>query len=492
MKSLDTHIYKNFLFLALILFSIFNWQQGYSYSFFPVMPSVEEYQLPDSGSLFESEPELETAPPKKHYFLALGWVLASNVSLMTFNRFVLNAEYAQVSGDTIQSNLKGPWVWDQDEFSVNHLGHPYQGSTYFVSARVNGLSFAESVLYTVIGSTTWEIFCENEAPSYNDLIATTMGGVQVGEMAHRLYVETDPLNSFLSFMVSPVDYIKYHTSKKEKRKRKYRKIEVLDLSLYTADVWTSVTFKDKDREDDNSEHPFIFGGALDVVYGKSYGLNTRKPFENFEFSANIGAGKNYFQATIFSDAFLFAVNPFSKGRFQTSLGMSTHYDVIYTDEIMYSGNAIGFTGKQRISLPHQHTLYWALHLNWLVLGSSDYYYFVSGEIDDPENGEERRNYDLGTGANTKIMAGYSNPFWGSLGFSYLFTAMQTIPGSVPDEGSSGYTIIGMWQVFYEHRLWDSIWLGISNNIYHKKGYYKDAENLSHFADYGSLYMKMKF
>lgn len=475
--------------VLLMLLLVFFYNTAYGYFLFPVMPPVDEisYTLVD-----EVPSDTPVEIPRKNYLAALVWMAGSNISLFCFNRFVMDAEYAQVTPQTIGDNLRGPWVWDQDEFTVNHLGHPYQGSTYFISGKVNGLSFFESALLTAGGSVSWELFCENESPSYNDFIATTLGGVQVGEMLHRLYMEADPLNSIFSFVVSPVDFIENRYSKKEMVMRKYRKVQVLDLSLYTSNVFSSVTFRDEQREDDQSEHPYIFGGAMDIVYGKSYGLDTKTPFENFEVSANVGAGQDYYQAILFSDAFLFSVNPFTAGRFKTSLGMSMHYDVLYTNEIMYSGNAVGFSAKQSISLPRRNSLFWATHLNWLILGSSDYYYFVSGEIEEPQNGEERRNYDLGTGGNTKLMLGYANPLIGSLGFSYVFSAMKTIPGSVPDEGSAGYTIIGMGQGWYEHKLWRNFWLGISNNFYHKQGYYSDAINLNHYADYGSLYLKIKF
>ncbi len=78
------------------------------------------------------------------------------------------------------------WVWDLDDFGVNQIGHPYQGNNYFNAGRANGLSFWESAGVTAFGSATWEYFGETNHASVNDLINTTLGGIALGEMFHRV------------------------------------------------------------------------------------------------------------------------------------------------------------------------------------------------------------------------------------------------------------------------------------------------------------------
>ena len=77
------------------------------------------------------------------------------------------------------------WVWDLDDFTVNQIGHPYQGNNYFNTGRANGLSFYESAAVTAFGSATWEYFGETNHASLNDFINTTLGGIALGEMFHR-------------------------------------------------------------------------------------------------------------------------------------------------------------------------------------------------------------------------------------------------------------------------------------------------------------------
>ena len=77
-------------------------------------------------------------------------------------------------------------VWDNDFFVTNMFAHPYHGNLYFNAARTNGLTFWESAPYSLLGSAMWEFLGETEPPAINDIIATTCGGMALGEMTHRL------------------------------------------------------------------------------------------------------------------------------------------------------------------------------------------------------------------------------------------------------------------------------------------------------------------
>ena len=109
-------------------------------------------------------------PTFKSGLIATAETLGSNVLLSTFNRFILRADYAQISPESIYDNLTHCWVWDNDEFVVNQLGHPYQGSFYFAAGRANDFNFYESIGFALLGSVTWEYFAETERQSVNDLI----------------------------------------------------------------------------------------------------------------------------------------------------------------------------------------------------------------------------------------------------------------------------------------------------------------------------------
>lgn len=101
------------------------------------------------------------------------------------NRRYVSSDYKS-NLSSIRHNLRHGWVVDDDPFTVNQLGHPYQGSIYYGFARSSGLNFWESLGYTFAGSAFWEIAGETTPPSRNDQIATGIGGAFLGEALFRL------------------------------------------------------------------------------------------------------------------------------------------------------------------------------------------------------------------------------------------------------------------------------------------------------------------
>ena len=123
---------------------------------------------------------------KKHPWWALAQATGINVFVHCFDRFALNADFAKTTLHTWGDNLSGGFVWDNDVFSTNLFMHPYHGNLYFNSARSQGLSFWESAPFAALGSLEWEFFGEREPPAINDLIATTCGGICIGEITNRI------------------------------------------------------------------------------------------------------------------------------------------------------------------------------------------------------------------------------------------------------------------------------------------------------------------
>jgi Domain of unknown function (DUF3943) len=111
-----------------------------------------------------------------------GFVFAMN----QFNRHFVDSDEYGSDGHTFWRNLTSPHVIDKDPFSINQIGHPYQGSIYYGFARSAGLSYWESLLYTLFGSFLWETYGETTPPSLNDHIMTGIGGSFVGESLFRM------------------------------------------------------------------------------------------------------------------------------------------------------------------------------------------------------------------------------------------------------------------------------------------------------------------
>ncbi|MCK5759704.1 MAG: DUF3943 domain-containing protein, partial [Candidatus Delongbacteria bacterium] len=123
---------------------------------------------------------------QKKYLLPLGQMFAINCGIAATNRYIRNVHYAKISFSTIEHNLLNPWVWDDDNFEVNQIGHPYQGKLYYSIARHYGYNYFQGLAFTALGSIQWEYFMEIERPAVNDLITTTLGGAMLGEITDRV------------------------------------------------------------------------------------------------------------------------------------------------------------------------------------------------------------------------------------------------------------------------------------------------------------------
>jgi len=151
---------------------------------------------------FVASDETMALPVKKRPWQALAEVTAINVGVQLFDRYALNSDFAQTTLRTLKRNFTDGMVWDNDFFITNMFAHPYHGNLYFNAARTNGLTFWESAPYALLGSAMWEFLGETEPPAINDILATSMGGMAIGEMTHRLSLTLldDRTHGFKRFM----------------------------------------------------------------------------------------------------------------------------------------------------------------------------------------------------------------------------------------------------------------------------------------------------
>ena len=81
-------------------------------------------------------------------------------------------------------NVSTTPVWDNDDWSINYIGHPVSGAFYYTMARNDGMSIGESAAFSALMSTFfWEYGYESfaEIPSIQDIIITPLFGSILGE-----------------------------------------------------------------------------------------------------------------------------------------------------------------------------------------------------------------------------------------------------------------------------------------------------------------------
>ncbi|MEP6608423.1 MAG: DUF3943 domain-containing protein [Burkholderiaceae bacterium] len=132
---------------------------------------------------------LTTLPPwggQKSYVIPALEIVGFDALLNLFNRAYFGCCDYDSNLSSIKRNLRKSWAVDSDTFTVNQLGHPYQGSMYHGFARASGLNYWEGAAYTFLGSAFWEITGETTPPSKNDQISTGIGGSFLGEALFRM------------------------------------------------------------------------------------------------------------------------------------------------------------------------------------------------------------------------------------------------------------------------------------------------------------------
>jgi len=119
-----------------------------------------------------------------------GWasaeMLGINFGASMFNEYVRRANFNQISPRSWYDNFETGWTYDDNRFKTNQLVHPFNGSTYFNSARANGIGFWGSSGMALAGAFVWECCGETHPMSWGDMISTGLGGVARGELSYRL------------------------------------------------------------------------------------------------------------------------------------------------------------------------------------------------------------------------------------------------------------------------------------------------------------------
>ncbi|WP_028972984.1 DUF3943 domain-containing protein [Spirochaeta cellobiosiphila] len=367
-------------------------------------------------------------------------------------QLVAGIDYAAIYPQMWTRHLSNPWVWDNDEFSVNQLGHPYQGSLAYGSARGAGWDFNHSVYATMVSSVTWELFMENETPSKNDFIITTLGGTASGEIAYRLSQAIQGrfrrgipgiTGSALSWTLSPggnISDIIYNQPDPTSLAPFQYEIgvgyDVTQQSGQSADMFS----KDKDYNN------------LLLNYNIHYGdirTKTKVPYDIFSVEGFAGFRYNDFYGSFFSKGLLWGTPMYINKHMDNLLGIYMHYDFVYSDVFNLSANSLGVGWQNQIDNVYIQSN-WESYLSFLALGSSENLHLKKIDQIYGEPEVERRSYDIGFGSNVKLDYTLQvKPINTNLYMNNYFYFMYIYPEAVPKGGSSGFALKNNWQLGLE-------------------------------------------
>ena len=336
-------------------------------------------------------------------------VFGINMGVWAFDRYIRKADFAYINGRTIKDNLKHGFVWDNDAMGTNMFMHPYHGSLYFNSARSNGYNFWQSGLFAFGGSFMWEMFMENEYPSTNDIIATPIGGMALGEVTYRVsdLILDDRKTGwsrfgleFAGFLVSPMRGLTriINGDAWKRRSTSGKQFGVPDVSV---DV--SLGIRTLELKDEILDKGVGLASEINIEYGDRFDAEDTKPYDYFSIQANLNWQKDQpVLGQINIVGRLVAKELVNNEKHYLSLGLYQHFDYYDSDTISAVSAKVPYKFCTPASvgggLIYKRNLKrnWGIdgyaYLNAILLGGalSDYY-----QVDE-------RIYNLASGYSSKL------------------------------------------------------------------------------------------
>jgi len=402
-------------------------------------------------------------------WIPIAEVVGLNAGIGAYNAYGSQSAFAKISFNTIATNFEIGAVWDHDHFITNFFAHPYHGNLYFNSARSNGYSFWESVPFSLGGSLMWELFMENEPPSTNDLISTTVSGYFLGEVLYRtssLIIDErltgfprvtteffagllNPMRAFNRILTGKVSRV---TSKQVFEKEPiYLEFSagpnrILDgTEFFTGTITAALNFR--------------------MIYGDPFRERAVKPFDfiNLQAQLNLGDTNNSQIGAITAYGTLAGKNLNNEENGQKLfVGLFQHYD--FFDNQVYKVGGISFGAGLISKFPSvikNSSIASTFHLNIMPLGAANSAYSSFGE----------KEYNIAAGMNMKFES-FLNFNWGFMGVHYNLYWLHTLVGAASNE------YVGLLRPRIEVKLIDHLNIGSEFLFYHREGFYKDYPDVT--------------
>ena len=416
----------------------------------------QETVLPDStlynkyGDLLQDDPGYNKRQP---LWQPAFQVAGINALFMGFNRYIAKADYGYVTFGTWKKNLRAGPEWDTDQFGINFIGHPYQGTLYFNAARSQGYNYWQSLPFAGAGSLTWEYLAENTRPSYNDLIYTPLNGAALGEILYRLSSNilddrtrgaNRALRELSAGIINPVRGLN--------RLLQGKAFQVTNKEVYEKEPLNITLFAGMHRLNDQENDVFGKGGNKAMVniqldYGNPFEARRRQPFDFFRLRTEFSRGGDTIGGTINNVTgygILWGRNR-QLGKLSLLTGAFQYYD--YWDTRNFELGALGFGGGvfSRLPLSKQVNLYTNAHLGLIPLAGN------SSRLAPDSVG--LRNYVFANGLQGKIESTLSLGRYASASFIYYHFWLHTF------EGPKGNNAIGIVRPRVTVRLFRNLSLG---------------------------------
>jgi hypothetical protein len=287
-----------------------------------------------------------------------------------------------------------------------------------------------------LGSFTWECCGETNRGSMNDLYSTTMGGMVLGEVFHRMagLVRDNMATSgrtkkeLLATAVDPVggltrlvngDWGEVKANPPDQRP------DFLGMSTQIGAIWRGAA----GTLDEAKAFTYV---ALDLLYGDPIKTPARKPFDAFTAQFVLGGGKGFSEFVVNGRLWGKALKdtPASATRLQLTQGFvflsNPAYDV--------GGQSVGMGVAYSKSLGSQSSLYLYTSGQFMPLGA------ISAEHVDVNE----RTYDYGPTAGANGTLAIRHKEESVLRLFYSSTYLKAVNGSGGSHAIQMFQALGAW------------------------------------------------
>jgi hypothetical protein len=368
-------------------------------------------------------------PNDKDFVRAASEVAGLNVLVWSYNYFLRPGDGVgfRIGFNSWEENLRNGFEWDDNNFITNQIGHPYQGSLYYLAARTSGYSFWESTPFVFAGSYGWEFFSETHHGAINDWISTSVGGVALGEVLHRMALMVrdneskgssrtwreiggfalDPVGSLNRYLDG--DLGRVHPNEKGRLPNNFR--SEMDVGMRTV--------SEGYIGDVDSTRAYLH---FEFDYGDPFFGDMEDPFDHFDLQLQLNFSDSKIVGLVTANGLLGGTFLHESESASHILAAFHHFDYIENSKIVFGSQSIGMGFLSRFDTGHGLELRTEIHLNAIILGGtgSDYANFTG------------RDYDYGPGASAAFSASFGAEGWSFLRVSFEESFIHAINGNLAD------------------------------------------------------------
>lgn len=419
----------------------------------------------DSLDIFKLKPDSEFPVREKKFIRAGSEWLLTQAFPASFNRFITKDPYSYISFKNFINHQRiSAWDWDDNQFSTNHIDHPYHGQLYFNSFRSNGYNLLQSSIATAAGSYIWETAGETQSPSINDFVNTTFGGILLGEMLHRVSRNIIGRgrngrhrkgNEFTAFLVNPVNGLN----------------RFLDGKLSSVDDYYAVDSSEIRASIDVGARRFDsrFGNLLDRGKTSSFlrlqlhysngEHNYKRPFDQFNVNLEMGKGDSSLINAVNVHATIYGTDFFSTPRGEYYGLLTAHYDFYNNDAFFYGAQSLNYNLIGEYEYKNS-TLRTNVAGGAVLLAAVPDPYLLYGDS---------RNYNYGSGLGYRFN-GVLN-----LGERLLFTANYNGGIFYTISGNDSHYLLNALNLDMSFRFFKNFALTLNSGYFSLHGNFKDPE-----------------